>query len=503
MRLNDPEIQNLYDHLSKVNQIAYESDFLLCNDILAKNPGYGNLIDTYKAKSPAKKLSSIFQVIKFSDFYIKGLGMLIVYGSRILAYKLSGQKYNLKDISDDTITIDEYFIAKKINQDGHFKTSGFQGLDQVLKKMGKNFVYLPKIIASRNPYSVYKMLKIIKKNNDPVLTEYQLLKAGDFLRLLKFLIIYPFLLRRFINKLGGTYEDKALSTILWNNIRHAALSGYIRYLFGRQLAFLPASKIKCISWFENQILDKNFYKGLRGGSCEFIIYGCQLFLWAPSILNIHPDEKEAKFGVLPDIVVSNGPYYMPNNTALKWRVGPSLRYRKMFDSANILPARASKLLVVLPFWGKEIEAVIDMIGQINSPYPIMWKFHPATNHQIYRKRIAQNMEIVQGDIQEIFGKSRIIIGKSTGSLLEAACLGIPVISLDNKSKFSHNYLPELGKGIIWEEATSLAGILEVIKAFDLRLKEDPDSFTQMRNKYRELFFCKPSEEKIIETFDLR
>ena len=40
-----------------------------------------------------------------------------------------------------------------------------------------------------------------------------------------------------------------------------------------------------------------------------------------------------------------------------------------------------------------------------------------------------------------------VIGKSTGALVEATSLGIPVINIEFNNRLSHEYLPKFGKGI--------------------------------------------------------
>ena len=62
------------------------------------------------------------------------------------------------------------------------------------------------------------------------------------------------------------------------------------------------------------------------------------------------------------------------------------------------------------------------------------------------------MEVKNSDLYHLFEDSKIVIGLSTGALVEAASLGIPVICVDNKSELTYNYLPNFGKGILWERA---------------------------------------------------
>ena len=93
---------------------------------------------------------------------------------------------------------------------------------------------------------------------------------------------------------------------LLDSIDIVSLSGYTRYLFGKNISMLCNSKIKFISWYENQPQDKNFYRGLRFNQSDVKVYGAQLFPWPSTVLNYHIHKGDQNLRLIPDCILVNG-----------------------------------------------------------------------------------------------------------------------------------------------------------------------------------------------------
>jgi hypothetical protein len=112
------------------------------------------------------------------------------------------------------------------------------------------------------------------------------------------------------------------------------------------------------------------------------------------------------------------------------------------------------------------------------------------------------MKIVDNDIYALFNRVGCVIGKSTGALVEATSLGIPVINIETGLGVSHNFLPKFGKGIIWENASNGAEIVKWIKIFSNLTTTKSDLIHSIAEKHKKMFFCEPTNEKIDEIFGL-
>lgn len=496
----DPQISRLFEYFSEINKDAYKNEFLLANDVFAKSPYILNLVEAYLLGRKSKETTLLFVLKKLTLFYIKNLSWIFIQFLKKLIFMFSGQKFPIKKLNEKTVFIDTYFLADQIVKENCYKDTYFPGLTDVLDKLGTDYVYVPKITKVSNVLVFYKMLRVLKREKIPVLTEYQLLGVGDILQLLRFVVSYPFYVISLVLSLGDTEEDRMGKFALYS-FSGLSSATYFRLLYGEKLSRLPVSKIKFISWYENQALDKCFYRGLRKASGEVSIYGAQLFILPPAYISACVDDQEVGLGVVPDKVLVNGEYFLRKASEIDYQVGPALRYGKIFRS-KMEPAKNEDFLVLVPLWEYEINNILNCMQNIPCKGVVKMKFHPATNVKNYMGMIDENIQIVEGDIYSHFETARIVIGSATGALVEAASLGIPVINIVNKAQFSHMYFPEFGRGVLWESASTNSELLSLIGKFDCMLENEERKLAESALKMKEMFFCEPTEEKIIEAFDL-
>jgi hypothetical protein len=495
-----PKFLQLSGYLSGISKKNYKDEFLLANDVLAKNHPIVNMLDAYVLGRNIRKTTFLFIVKKFLWFYVKNLAWFFFQVIKKIIFTLIGPKFLLEKLDDEFVFIDTFFLVKQIAEENHYRDPYFPGLVDVLDKLGTKYVYVPKFALDENWLSFFKMLRVLKREKIPVLTEYQLLGASDFFRLLRFVVFYPFHVVSLIRSLEDNFEDRLARFALYS-FSGLSSRGYLRLLYGKKLSQLPVSKIKCVSWYENQSADKCFYKGLRKTSNKALIYGAQLFIWSSGYLHVHVDEQEMEFGILPDKVLVNGSYFLNKKSKVNFQTGPSLRYKGVFQS-EMNPSEMKDILVLLPYWEYEIRNILTCLKDISFGRSLNFKFHPVTNVERYRDMIYGKAKVVEGDMYTHFKRARMVIGAATGAVVEAASLGIPVINIVNKSELSFNYLPDYGKGIIWDSVATDVELLGLIEKFDYALENDGANLAESGTKIKEMCFCEPTDQKIIEAFDL-
>ena len=231
------------------------------------------------------------------------------------------------------------------------------------------------------------------------------------------------------------------------------------------------------------------------------IYGAQLYLWPATLLNLHVDEREVDFGLIPDHILVNGNYYLREEGRLKFKIGPSMRYSRLFE-AKVSAKDKTAILVLLPFFEYEIEKILKMVEEAGFSVEVFVKFHPATEKEKYIQWFEGKMQMVDDDIYTLFNRVGCVIGQSTGALVEATSLGIPVININTGRGMSHDYLPEFGKGIIWQNASNGTEIVKWVNIFSDLLKDKSDLMHAIAKKHKEMFFCEPTSERIDEAFEL-
>mgnify|MGYP001568335834 CR=1 FL=1 len=501
----DGKLKEAFDFLSLVNQKAYNSIYLLSNHILSKNPSANNFLNRFLSREKACT-QNIFTVIsKLLIYYLKSFVHFVIYMLFFAAFRLAGLRYSINPSLKEFILIDTFFLIDRIQKNNKFEDTYFMGLKEVLDNLGKHYAYLPVFYTTENPLRLFKIFNILKRNRVPVLTEYQLLSGMDLIKIFYFILVYPFkVLMCAKNIKEDSYLSGLLRSELAGSLRCVVFLNFSRYLQGRKIAVLPYKNIKVISWFENQTIDKNLYKGLREGRGKVKIYGSQPFVYSKSMLNVLPDENEARFGIVPDKIIVSGTYFIPRNTSLNFVVGPSFRYKKIFTTE--IDARKQKdILVMMPYFVEDIENILKLLDKadLRSRF-FMIKAHPSTSVKRVRKLLPVNAEVTGGDVYDLFKTAKITISSESGSMVESACLGIPVISIKNNRGLNHNPLPSYGKGVVWDEVENAEGLNDMIAKFEDTLNNENKylKIKTIAQEYKRMFFCEPTDENIIKAYDL-
>ncbi len=503
-KTTEQKIKRAYEILSQVSSDAYADFFMLSNQVLSKSPWTNNFLNNYLFQKPPARHSIYEMIIKITRYYFYSMAAFFLYVIAFIIHAAGNAKFKPSYRDDELIVIDTFFLTDEILRTKRFQDKYFPGLETTLIKLKKNYVYLPVFYTLRNPFNLYPLLRILKKNNVPVLSEYQLLSIGDIAYILYFIVVYPWHVIRFSKRLKKRkdYETKLIRSEILDTIGSVTFHSFSRYLQGKKISALPYKKIKIISWYENQVIHKNLYKGLRSNKRKVNLYGSQLFLYANTDLNIIPDENEMIHDVVPDNIVVNGPTFVPETTRLVYRVGPSLRYLNLFNS-KMLKNDRDHILALLPY-DDDLSANIIRIIAASELFNknLLVKFHPASQIGKFKDILSPRFKIVNDNICSLFRISKIAIGCAGGSLIEATSLGIPVVVLNDPKRFHNNILPEYGRGIIWDEASNADELTIIVNKYEKAIVDNREEIAIVADNYKKMFFCEPTEEKIMEAFDL-
>ena len=197
-----------------------------------------------------------------------------------------------------------------------------------------------------------------------MLTEFDCLGIIDLFRILMFILYFPWITLIYKSNLKfNSNLDKLFNYDYINSISHATFLTYVQLLFARNLAkIIGDKKTKIISWNENQLIHRNFIRGIN--SKNITIYGCQYFLKYPSCRWMYLRDKDKKYNVVPDKILVCGPEYIPEKSQLNYAIGSPFRYRNIFIDINI-NEYSNLLLVLLPYEQKESIKIIDFLKNLN------------------------------------------------------------------------------------------------------------------------------------------
>ena len=132
-----------------------------------------------------------------------------------------------------------------------------------------------------------------------------------------------------------------------------------------------------------------------------------------------------------------------------------------------------------------------------TPFYNECRFQRLNNEQIFVIRAA-----LEDDIYDLFNRSKIILSIESGVLIEGISAAIPAIVLYNPEKYSHNPLPSKGRSVVWDSANNEHDVERLIEKFNHKLVNEKEKLLEYAKTYKEMFFCEPTDEKIIDSFDL-
>jgi len=482
---------------STLCQKAYRSWHLVASPVLAK-VGLAELFWVYATGGDPPQPSKQFLLSKIAQYYVKAginFTLLLCYKA---AHILSAQRTTIP--RKRTVLVDAYFLIPDFLRGNDVLEHYFPGIEHAITEAGWACVILPRFYGTRSPAQLYRVFRRLRTSEPPVITELQLMTWRDFLNLFIHLLLYPWLVLNLFKSIPRTREGQFVRFALADRLDDDSLIGAVRYLAARRLGPLLPEQARCLQWFENQTYERCLNRGLRETGVTMRIYGAQLFLWPPEILNIHIDNREAAVHK-PDVILVNGPYYIHENIDIPCKTGSSMRYARLFETF-VSPAGDKKTLVLLSWFEETARFTLELAIQAEPSERLMIKFHPAAPLSHLRVLIPPESVVIEGDIYDVFHETDLLIGAATGALVEAAAVGIPVIVIKKKGMVDYTDFPDIGRGLLWEEASSVKEIQTAKeKLLSVLLHREKERLAAIETLRRELF-TRPTDSGIKEALDL-
>lgn len=500
-RLHD-DLQQVDSYIQRITADAYRNVYLISNPVLSRNPLTNCLLHNFAFRIPARTINSFELAWKLSKFYLKSFLYLINHLITWMAVN-SFFRSNWQRVSDPVI-IDSFILVESTLSSNSYSDKYFPGLDEILSKQGKNTFLFPcfdgKVSLLRKGAQLFR---IIRNSTAKIITEYDLLKIQDFFSLVRFILFYPFAVIRLSQQVDhSSYLGRLLSYELLGTLDQQVVFSHIRYLSGKRLASWFDGKITVVSWFENQVQQKSFYRGLREGAQNSSIYACRAYIVSPALLNLFVAEAEVSSGVVPDKVLVNGPAYMMHSDNLEYRLGVSFRYKYLFDTTIDPLAHKTRCLLILSYVYERNNELISLCSaSILSRQAVKVRTHPADMHS-NQLALPDGWTQDVSDKFDVFNDVALIITSESGIAAEAAALGVSVIVVASQSSFTCNPMLDCGRGVIWDLVFDSK---ELNIAYEKLMEQRATNMNEIicaAAWYKSSCFVAPTEENIIRAFDL-
>lgn len=484
----------LHDYINTVKKNSISDLYTILNATLITNP-YVSMFPKQFFRRNHHILSNVSQSIIFiissMKFYTKNFYKLNAY---IIGYLLYKFFYTPKPIPNDSIMIDVFFLIDKINQVAKFEENYFTLLYTILDKKKISYTLLPRLYgANKNPFKLIKLFQVLNNDKRNFLFEFEYVNWSDFYRLFLMILQYPFKTLRLWQN-GKIPLDNTFNTCLLHDINKVSLDEFTRYIFGRNIAIIH-NNLKIYSWSEFQAIDRSFNYGIQTNSTSIQIIACQLFISMETEYNMHVDDIDFEQKSVPNTVLVNGIHYLLNQKKINYKLGVSLRYEGVFSHKH---SNKQDCLILGSYIKQDTQYILDSVNDFEN---ITFKNHPAVN-LLHFKNLPKNITISNENIYTLFENANIVIGTSSGALLEAVACGLSAIIIASKDHLTANPLVEYGKGKIWDIAFTSDDVKKMYNNLIKYRNENADEIQKIAAWYKENFFIEPTEENIVKAFEL-
>ena len=496
------DLQQIDNYVQQITADAYRNVYLVSNPVLSRNPFASSLLHNFLFHIPERDINVMGVAWKLIQFYLKNTLYFVNHFLTWMIVRIFFRAVFRR--AADPVIIDNFLLVESTLASHSYEEKYFPGLRETLLRRGKDAYIFPCLYGRVALWNkCLELFGVIRRAPAVIITEYDLLKAADYLSLAQFICFYPLAVIRLSRQIEPSgYLGKLLSSELLETLDRMTAHSYVRYLSGKRLAGLFEGKITVISWFENQAQQKNFYRGLKEAAQNSSIYACRSYIDYPAYLNSFVAELEGASGVVPNKVLVNGTAYMKHSENLEYRLGVSFRYKYLFDPMVALSGNRMQCLLLFSYFYERNKELLKLCSaSILASQAVKVRTHPADTRSS-QFVLPAGWIYDASDKSGAFSNAAIIITSESGIAVEAAALGVSVIVVASQSSFTCNPMFDCGRGVIWELVFNSD---ELNNAYNNLLEQrttNIEGIKQAAEWYKSSCFVEPTEENIVRAFDL-
>ena len=413
---------------------------------------------------------------------------------------LKSKKRRNKIQSNQEITLIDTFFLPSMFKTSKFKDRYYNGLLLNFSKEERNKIYFVPTVLIKN--KLKQIIKISESAEENFIYKFDYLKLKDYL----YALLSPLRIKR-INFDQFIFHEFKIGQILradfYKNISNgSSLTGILNYRFFERLKKNRIKLKLVINWFENQVIDRGFNKGIHDFYPKTYTIGYQGFIVSMDYnFYLQPSIYEALNGVIPDEIAVVGNRLKSQikkfSKDLNVSVAPAFRFQGVWESTEIQnKVDKNIILIMLPLILKESIEIMQMVTETvklvkfdNVEFQI--KPHPALNIEKLKSnisRLPEDFKFIKGDFKDCVSKANIMLGNTSSTCLETLAIGIPVIIIGSQSGLTQNPIPENVNKDIWKICYTPKELSDAISHFINISNEERDSLGKIGEEIRAMYF---------------
>ncbi len=431
------------------------------------------LARTIKKWAEEKNIKTDWRDRRFYEYRIKPvlksikniLGVIMHFSFRYLAAGVTGLAYKKKRPEGRFTILNTFVHCDSLDKNGKFQDRYFPFLHERYHESGEKIAVLPTFCGINNYLEIYKRMR----------------KSGTYFIVPEDYLNYYDFLKAMCRALAMTLQNPACI-----DFQQADFGLILRYEHLFQDKYQPAQAVlscylleklakkginpdKILIWYENQPMHRAIIAGARAAFKDTKIVGAQMYTLIPNLVSLFPSESEYEANLVPDILCE-----MSRDACAKIQhyarglhcvAAASLRCHKSFEEYES-GAKNNKgnIFLFLPFNKNECFEMLciakdSLSGMKNSGRKIYVKGHPDNQLEDLIRYFGKDewgeyFISYDNSASEALKEASLVIGSSSGSLIESVVRGIKTIYMRRETSISLNPFEGLESLLIKECANA-------------------------------------------------
>jgi hypothetical protein len=387
---------------------------------------------------------------------------------------LWGRVFSNRVIPEEEILLLDTFFLKNTINNGVVNDRYYPGLiDNVTIIKKENIFYLPILYGLRSPLDYFRQFKAVSKLSEKVILKEHWLKLIDYIYAIWQSIVLPKSIID-IPEWRSLDINELVKNELMQDQAGASLTQAV--LIERSFMRYKQSGIKLsgvIDWFENQVVDRAVYLGLRRIYPDIHIKGYQGFIVGKGYVGLQPTQYEYDGGVLPDELLVMGDAYVEDRkkecAALSVSVAPAFR---MLDTLRYNRKDLTKkdlVILAMPMLLTEASEIVDLALSIDLPKDLKFiiKVHPAISiekfKQVVPKSVDSRIKFTNQTLSDLFRRGHLLVTAASSVALDAVLCDVPVAILGARTTYTNNPLEDIVSDEYWSVCYAAEDLSGAIK----------------------------------------
>ena len=421
-------------------------------------------------------------------------------------YLLLKDKFRATLVSKNIpINLVDIFLEEIMLENDKFSDRYYTGmLGYLTEEEKQSTYYVPTFV---NKKKLRKAIYITEQVDEKFLYKFDFLKFKDYYKA----IIYPFLIKKIdFNKFvfRGVKIGPILKSDFFRNLAtNSTFEAILNYRFFQRLKGEKVKLRLVINWFENQVIDRGFNKGVNDFYPGTHSIGYQGFIISSDyFIHLLPTLHEVNSKVIPNEIAVIGKGLIEEfkmTPDLKVTVAPAFRFSNEQTQENI-QAKSNIIIIPLPSVMSMSLEILRLVTNITSEQGIknvkfLIKPHPDLNLYELKSKLSywlENYKIISGSFSKAIQQSNLMIGNASSTIMEALSYGVPVIVVAVQQGLTYNPIPENILKDIWEFCYTSDELSVAIEKFLNVSHEQKCTWKKIGNWVRDQYFEPVTKEGV-------